>query len=201
MARRSRRGSFKRSGQYGWACTVEPIEGLVFGTVQESIIVAGDSDIEVRAVGGTHANLKRVVGDILWFPMSLQAEVTEATPTSNFQLIYWMLLVKDNDDTNAYQPSNPTNLCEERVLAHGLLGHSQRHWYHTPGGTTNLTRIEGMNEVPAYRYRIDVKSNRRIRSDDDVVLAWEAAGTHYTAQGDEAGFVSCSLRALLKFPA
>jgi len=203
----ARRRAFKRttSKQYGWACFVPPAPtGVVPGQVAQEVIVAGDSDVEVRAVGNTHANLKRIVGDLVWWPgfvSSAETLQTEPDLISYFGGLHWMLALVDNDDTNDYDPQEPTTLCEERVLAHGIIPHfwhlaRYRQFIQIAGNT------DGYYGSAEMRYHIDVRSNRRVRSDDDVRLYMSYQGTVNGAvdEGDAAGLYSCSLRALLKFP-
>jgi len=188
---RGRRPGFKRSSnkQYGWAAQAGG-ETLDFDTVSTTIIVAGDSDVEVRSVGGTHCNLKRIVGDFVIHPWNLSGFTSHLDPRSAVLEVPWAILLVDNDDDpSQYAPDNPTVLSEERVLAHGILAADCYHTVSTAQFTGTLHQ------------HIDVRSNRRIRSDDDVILNFVARGTTLDAQDffHEHRMQLC-IRALLKFP-
>jgi len=192
MARR--RPAFKRtaSKQYGWASFAD--RGFAeFGTVESVILVAGDADIEVRSIGGTHGNLKRIIADLVFHPWSLDSTSVPQSPTTGIVDLFWAILVVDNDDdaTN-YIPDSATVLSEERILAHGVL-EATALAYEFPALTKNVVTWGACHQ------HIDVKSNRRIRSDDDVVLNIVTRGTTMFTQGDEMAYALTS-RALIKFP-
>ena len=196
MARR--RPSLKRTAnkQYGWA-SAQDRTIVALNTITTTVLVAGDADIEVRAVGGTHANLKRIIGDLVWHPWVLDTTVAfPATAIVSNIEFYWAIMAVDNDDNPAqYAPDNPVALSEERILSHGVLPATA---YRFPGGANNDTPswiITGET-----RAHIDVRSNRRIRSDDDIVLNTILRGnTPESGFFEESGF-ACIFRSLVKFP-
>jgi len=198
-----RRRAFKRtaSKQYGWASYVTSPRAIVtVADVFQDVVVGGDTDIEVRALGNTHGNLKRIVGDISFAPGYDSDAETFTTPVSWHGTLHWALILVDNEDTTDYAPNNPIVLSEERILAHGHLS-SAYHRFRLPenigGTTTNYDGIYGHMNLTSH---IDVGSNRRIRSDDDVRLYAVWDGTLPDSQQENAGIIQASLRALLKFP-
>jgi len=189
---RGRRPSFRRTGnkQYGWACQTAR-ENIETNTVDTTVLVAGDADVEVRAVGGTHCNLKRIIGDIVIHPWTVDASVmwTSTYTTAVFELPWIILVIDNDDDPSQYAPDSPTVLSEERVLAHGELV------------STIIRADDGPIIIGDNRMHVDVRSNRRIRSDDNIVLNVCARGTYPdpNAQIDQH-LIASIWRCLLKFP-
>jgi len=197
MARRGKgRYGFKKSAQYGWATQVATSEIIADNIVESHLLVAGDSDIETRAIGGTHCNLKRIIGELNFAPMfESVAETFVADPTSVVQQIWWAILIVDNDDdADQYVPNSPTVLAEERILAHGCC----MWWYHHLN-FLDFTDTVGNAYGGNTHVRIDVKSNRRLRSDDDVILNILSEGIWKNGQSETAVY-NASFRSLLKFP-
>jgi len=202
-----RRRAFKRttSKQYGWACMVSDVPTLVpENTVVQEVIVAGDSDIEVRSVGNTHANLKRIVGDVVFWPgYESPAEVLWNITRSTFGELCWMIALVDNDDTNNYDPQDPTVLSEERIIAHGVLPWHV-HVIRARAFPDPQQGTAGTYDTYVYdseqRYHVDVQSNRRVRSDDDVRFYCSYRGTTVNQDAENTGLLSVHLRALVKFP-
>lgn len=200
MGRRGRARAFKRNANYGWAAWVSDFELLTSGVVSSEIIVAGESDIEVRSVGHTHANLKRIVGDITWWPLfASAAETFQDDPPSTWRSLSWFLLIVDNDDDSIYDPTSATHLSEERVLAHGNLGSGFQRYLLPTGGTSLDVHVDGVFQSQAVTTHIDVSSNRRLTSDTDVRLYLTADGSP-DDEGTNFGFYRAVLRALVKFP-
>lgn len=194
MARR--RPAFKRtaSKQYGWATIATTLTLGGITDIGSEILVAGDSDIEVRAIGNTHGNLKRIVGDITWNPWVIATTTLLTTPVVAVSHLYWAIMAVDNDDdASSYSPASPTTLAEERILAHGIL--SATFLVNHFGGDAFTTDLIGDTHV-----HVDVRSNRRIRSDDDIVLNTIVLGSQPIAEANSVGTLGISFRSLLKFP-
>jgi len=188
-----RRPGIKRtaSKQYGWACQAQT-ENVTLDTLDNAILVAGDADVEVRAVGGTHCNLKRIIGDIYIHPwvVATTTDLTSAYQVAVLELNWAIMAIDNDDDFTQYAPDNPTVLSEERVLAHGNLGAT----LYKAGA--DMPIILGHTHA-----HVDVRSNRRIRSDDDIVLQYIQRGNAADSQAFlESSRVSIMFRCLLKFP-
>jgi len=192
MARRRPITRRTTSKQYGWACQAQT-ENITLDAVDNAVLVAGDADVEVRAIGGTHCNLKRIIGDIYMHPwhIATTSDLTSAYTASVMEIAWAIMAIDNDDDFTQYAPDNPTVLSEERVLAHGLLGATLMH-----AGPQDSPAIIGHTHT-----HVDVRSNRRIRSDDDIVLNYIMRGN----TPDEQNFfdttrVAINFRCLLKFP-
>jgi len=196
MARR--RPAFKRTSnkQFGWACQATRAF-VAFDQVSTEVLVAGDADIEVRAIGGTHANLKRIIGDLTLHPWVIDTTVAFGSTNIVANMdVHWIILAIDNDDDpSQYAPDNPTVLSEERILSHGSLGVTM---YRHAGGANNDT--PSWNIIGETKAHIDVRSNRRIRSDDNVVLNLIARGTTPEEGFFEDHGYTTLFRALVQFP-
>lgn len=204
MARSRGRRTFRRSngGQYGWATSVgippEPVSTNGEDTFT-SIIVAGETDIEVRSVGNTHANLKRVVGDIAIHPgFESTSEVTVDEPVSFVTQVAYMMAIVDLDDPTEYSPWSPEALGEEKIVSHGILTSSVHRVVDAGGGGNNRYSwsVSGCTQT-----RVDVKSNRRIRANENLNLFVNGEGsTELIFESGVAGLVTWNLRALLWLP-
>jgi len=191
MARR--RPAFKRSSsqQYGWATIAGQPTLTGFNASHTEILVAGDADIEVRAIGNTHCNLKRIIGDIVVHPWAIASSTYLADPVAAYFQLYWAIMVVDNDDdTSQYAADSATVLSEERVLAHGVIATTLYRW------NSQNAQYDLFGDTRAH---IDVKSNRRLRSDDDIVLQLIARGTEPESDTD-VHQMGLTFRSLLKFP-
>lgn len=165
--------------------------------------MAGDADLELRAIGHVHCNIKRIVGDLVWIPNQNDTGtlVLTSDPRSNWAQLAWMIVLIDNDDETEYSPFAQDVLSDEKVLAHGLMGYSNSLWSHPVGGTTALTAFTGYGDGAAPRAHIDVRSNRRLTGDNDIRLYYAATGLERDSQATDFGILGISLRALVKFPA
>lgn len=203
MARSRRSFRRGRNKQYGWATSLsdDPLEIPTSGTPVETVIVAGGADLESRAVGGTHANLIRVVGDLAYHPFKFNpTEVIIADPRSAWGDIHWMMTIVDDDDPTITDPLDPTALSDEAVVGHGLIPSQFELWSHPSGGSTSLLSFVGAFSVDVPKMRVDLKSNRRMTSDNDLRMTFAFHGQSPHTGNQNAGFMTWALRALVKFP-
>lgn len=201
MARRFRgRRGFKRNQQYGWASSIgEPFQTVSNDSEQvtSTILVAGDTDVDVTSVAGKHANVKRIVGDICWFPgFTSVAEVSVSEPQSYIATLCWFILQVDADDPTEYDPWGTDANFSEKILAHGLIPASQHYYVDTGGGGNN----RWTTQLGESKTRVDVRSNRRLTSDENISLYFGARGSPLFDSEDVLGMVTWNIRTLLKFP-
>jgi len=186
------------NGQYGWATSVGIPPQAVPVNAEETvstIIVLGSTDVDVGSAGNKHANLRRVVGDIVLHPFfEAQSTVTNDDPGGSLVQVAWMMALVDADDVTEYSPWDPVSLAEERIVAHGILSASMMR-------TEMAANFFGFPVVSHTQERVDVKSNRRIVGNENLAMFFNAEGsTTANSTYDNVGLVTWSLRALLWFP-
>jgi len=147
-----------------------------------------------------HCNIQRLLVDIcIGIPNSKLTDPTSAVwgPWA------WMIYLADTDDTTIYDPTSFLDLTQETILAHGL--ENSIGW-----GTIDNVLVLGSGNVQSQtaafmaseRKRIDIRTNRRLGTDQSIRMAVtrDSTNTNMVNDGGVDYEFSISSRCLLKLP-
>lgn len=185
---------------YQWTTYLR--SGSVLPTDISFVSLLAPEDWVTNVFARQHCNLKRIVGNAVF---QLARDTIDANDDAWCRW-FWAVMVLDQDDVvsvtpNIPDPSNETELQDETVLAQGVFSVGLR------AGDSAL--VAGTGSINAFSQimpsqqlvPLDIRSNRRITSDQHIVLAYGAAFSAVVDRDDEALYVhTTSARTLIQIP-